>query len=119
MRVTKLSTCMVIESPIAWKYVLCTHITYMYTFLAFNIVKSESVSINNVFAYSLNAAAAATELMDLVYWMIGMSRFKALHERRPSMWSLAQTEIKDLSLVRTKGATFFYKERASFTATWW
>ena len=51
-------------------------------------------------------------------WMIGMSRFKPLHERRPSMWSLAQTEIKDLSLVRTKGATFFYKERASFTATW-
>ena len=35
------------------------------------------------------------------------------------MWSLAQTEIKDLLLVRTKGATFLYKERASFTATWW
>ena len=45
-------------------------------------------------------------IMDLVYWMIGMSRFKPLHERRPSMSLLAQTEIKDLSLVRTKGATF-------------
>ena len=46
-------------------------------------------------------------------WMIRMSRFTSFQERRLSMWSLAQTEIKDLSLVRTN------KERASFTATWW
>ena len=61
----------------------------------------------------------SVQSMDIVYWMIGMSRFTPFHERRLSMWSLVQTEIKDLSMVRTKGATFFYKERASFTATWW
>ena len=40
--------------------------------------------------------------------MIRMSRFTPFHERRPSMWSfLAQTEIKDLSLVHSKWTTFF------------
>ena len=39
-----------------------------------------------------------------------MSRFKPLHERRPSMWSLAQIEIEVLSLVRTKRATLFYSD---------
>ena len=29
--------------------------------------------------------------------------------RRPGIWSLAKTEIKDLSLVCTKGAIFFIR----------
>ena len=41
-------------------------------------------------------------LTDLVYLMTRMARFTPFHERRPSMWSLAQIEIQDLSLVSTK-----------------
>ena len=46
----------------------------------------------------------------LVYgqWMIWMTRFTPLHERRPK---------SKTCLVRTKCAIFFYK--AWFTATWW
>ena len=36
---------------------------------------------------------ASTLQMDLVYWMIRKARFEPFHERRPIMWSFAQTEM--------------------------
>ena len=57
--------------------------------------------------------------MDLVYWMIGMSRFKPLHERRPSIGHWIKLKLKTCHWSVQKGQLFFYKEGASFTGTWW